>query len=425
MTDALIPVPGTGIILNGRVGVNSLSTTAIDEVVSIASWNGHQIVSPFSELTMVERTPIVELNSAYGLTALRDTQTKEGNATITATGAEYALATTALANDRALLETAERGRYLPGYAAQAGIGARIATDMTGQQVARWGLFIASDGAFFGQDATGLFVATRKGSTDSKVYQTAWNLDKLDGTGKSGYTLDIAEGHIFHINFSWYGYGTIEFAVMVPDPSTGEQREVPVHRLKPSQTTSLTTPNLPIAAEVDNNATASVATLYVAGRQYSVEGRYRPQYRVSSARRLAQGSIGTTFAAALSVRTKSAFYDRAIKVEGLDIITTSANLLYELRLATTLGGSPSYGTPDDHTAAETAIEFDVGGTTVSGGNVIYQGLVSTAGAGQTAAGSTSIDGLGLVIPAGQAVTVAVRAVSGTATVDTVLRIKEEW
>ena len=44
----------------------------------------------------------------------------------------------------------------------------------------------------------------------KYAQSTWNLDKLDGTGASGYTLDISKMQMSFIDFSWYGAGTIRW-----------------------------------------------------------------------------------------------------------------------------------------------------------------------------------------------------------------------
>lgn len=47
---------------------------------------------------------------------------------------------------------------------------------------------------------------------TKVPQSKWNVDKMDGTGPSGYTLDIAKMQMTYIDYSWYGAGTIRFGM---------------------------------------------------------------------------------------------------------------------------------------------------------------------------------------------------------------------
>ena len=50
-------------------------------------------------------------------------------------------------------------------------------------------------------------------THEKRYpQSAWNLDKMDGTGYSGYSLDLNRMQMFYIDYSWYGAGAIRWGM---------------------------------------------------------------------------------------------------------------------------------------------------------------------------------------------------------------------
>lgn len=44
----------------------------------------------------------------------------------------------------------------------------------------------------------------------KVPQSQWNMDKMNGTGPSGYTLDISKMQMAYIDYTWYGAGFIRF-----------------------------------------------------------------------------------------------------------------------------------------------------------------------------------------------------------------------
>jgi hypothetical protein len=46
--------------------------------------------------------------------------------------------------------------------------------------------------------------------DTKIAQTAWNLDRMDGTGPSGYNIDLARIQMFYMDYSWYGAGAVRF-----------------------------------------------------------------------------------------------------------------------------------------------------------------------------------------------------------------------
>lgn len=48
--------------------------------------------------------------------------------------------------------------------------------------------------------------------DTKIPQSSFNLDKLDGTGPSGYNMDLSKMQMFYIDYSWYGAGFIRWGV---------------------------------------------------------------------------------------------------------------------------------------------------------------------------------------------------------------------
>jgi hypothetical protein len=48
--------------------------------------------------------------------------------------------------------------------------------------------------------------------ETRVKQSDFNLDKLDGTGPSGYTIDLGKMQMVFIDYSWYGAGKIRYGV---------------------------------------------------------------------------------------------------------------------------------------------------------------------------------------------------------------------
>ena len=44
----------------------------------------------------------------------------------------------------------------------------------------------------------------------RTEQAAWNLDKMDGTGPSGYNLNLAKMQMFYMDYSWYGAGFVRY-----------------------------------------------------------------------------------------------------------------------------------------------------------------------------------------------------------------------
>jgi len=60
----------------------------------------------------------------------------------------------------------------------------------------------------------LVVASK--TQDIKTPQSSFNIDKLDGTGPSGYNIDLSKMQMFYIDYSWYGAGFIRFGVRGPN-----------------------------------------------------------------------------------------------------------------------------------------------------------------------------------------------------------------
>jgi hypothetical protein len=56
--------------------------------------------------------------------------------------------------------------------------------------------------------SGAVVITKR--IQQRVIQSSWNIDKCDGTGPSGYNLDLTKMQMLYIDYSWYGAGAIRY-----------------------------------------------------------------------------------------------------------------------------------------------------------------------------------------------------------------------
>ena len=54
-------------------------------------------------------------------------------------------------------------------------------------------------------------ATASRTTDTRIPRSQW-ADRLDGTGPSGYTLDVTRMQMFYVEYSWYGAGFARFGM---------------------------------------------------------------------------------------------------------------------------------------------------------------------------------------------------------------------
>jgi len=396
-------------------------------------------VSGYDEIHVVQRTPILEVIPFKGVSAIRDIVEKTGTANaVDGNTAEIVLYTGSTANSVVELHTAERGRYMPGYGAQVGVGIRFANadpQFTNGAYLEWGYehqetgIEPENGLVFGRDSGGTYVkVTRDGIAVEKTYQTAWNLDRLDGTGPSRYQLDLNTGNIYHIDFTWYGYGVVEWGVVIQDPSTLRQRKIICHVYKPSQQTSLKFPNLPIGVLLSNGNSTSNNVVYVAGRQFSVVGPFSPDTRIVSDYVASKGTDGT-LRPLLSAQSKNTEKDRSIakKIEGFELFPVNKDILVRVMVNSTISNTANFKVPALHANSEVSTIFDItANNEITDGHCIYTEIVTSSTNRNQTSESTDKGGLFITIPENQPVTIAVQTLDGgSGTVAGIFRIREEW
>jgi hypothetical protein len=58
--------------------------------------------------------------------------------------------------------------------------------------------------------TPLFQAVANKTIDYRYPQNTWNLDRCDGTGPSGYNIDLSRMQMLYLDYSWYGAGFVRW-----------------------------------------------------------------------------------------------------------------------------------------------------------------------------------------------------------------------
>jgi hypothetical protein len=385
----------------------------------------------FGETLTANRTPIIELNSSYGYSQIRDGANITGSGAIANNAGTIEISTGTTANSIARLESAEIGRYIPGYGAQIGIGIRVenANTINAGEILWGGIGNNNDnGVYFGYNANGYFVAVEKTGVVERIYQDDWNLDKLDGTGTSQYQINPNRGNIYQIEFTWYGYGQILFGVIaiVADGNYDQQHFIPCqsYRMDEGDTrVSLDTPNLRVFASVNNANTTNNIVAQIGGRQYSIVGNYIPKYRFSSEYR---GSVATNSANStplVSFTRKNGFGDRSIKINSMSAIGSGATHILQIFLNPTLV-SNNFANPTDYTPGETGLVYDNSATGFSNnGILLWQKLLPEGQGNQNVLSAAELD---FDVPDTGIITLAAKTVTGTGTISvSFLEAKEEW
>lgn len=94
--------------------------------------------------------------------------------------------------------------------------------------------------------------------ETRIPQTQFNLDTIDGNGPSGFIFDAGKMQMMGIQYTWYGAGFIDFMVRGSDGNW-----VYAHRIKNNNINTeahMRTGNLPVRYSIDNDG--SPATTYL-------------------------------------------------------------------------------------------------------------------------------------------------------------------
>lgn len=285
---------------------------------------------------------------------------------------------------------------------------------------RIGYFSTQNGVFLQQNNSEVSFVLRSytgGSVDESraVTQANWNGDKLDGTGKSGYTLDLTKSQILFMDFEWLGVGSVRCGFVI----NGEF--VVAHTFHNSNLYTavyMTTAILPIRYEITNTAsTASSSSLKQVCSTVISEGGYEQVVADNTIRRTTQlATIGTTFLPLLSIRLASDSLGSVVILNELKVLPVT-NQNYEVALFknATLT-SASYNTSDF-----AHIDYDVSATAVSGGTLVKQDYITSSAQGRSILAAQTGYNFDLQIGVSTAgvsdvFTLAVRTVSGATTGD---------
>jgi hypothetical protein len=322
-------------------------------------------------------------------------------------------------NNNSLTRTAyeiSQGTF-PGWTAQA-VGATVIF-LASSVGPRTGTFsLAQTGA--GTPAAGTDVETLAGvaGTDTWVAQTSWNGDKMDGTGKSGITLDPSKGNVYQIGIQYLGFGTINFQVEVTYEDGNDAQFVTVHTLKfPNTRTAVnfSQPAFPFtmaaySAGSTTNVSVSTASFagFIEGQRVNV-GPRQTYYNLNAITSSTSAYIPIfTFKNSLTYATRanqSVIY--LISISGSTKSNTGQTLFFLIRNATLSAGNPNFTAWSGSSCtfvdtAATACTFS------NNDQVIWVGSLSE---------SDSFDlpftDKELTVQPGESITLAVRSVSATA------------
>ena len=243
---------------------------------------------------------------------------------------------------------------------------------------RVGYFNAENGIFLERDGTTVNFVKRSlvtgSATDTKVAQASWNGDKLDGTGPSGFTLDLEYAQIMWADIEWLGLGSVRVGFIINGKFITCHT---FHHANLITTTYITTASLPLRYEITNtDTTSSASKLKQVCSTVISEGGYELSGR--------QQAVGTVLTSPYSMATAGTYYPivslrlKSAREDAIAILTaasvlgvSSANYNWRViaRPTTTGGTWVSAGT-------NSSLEYNLTGTATTGGRILASGFFST-------------------------------------------------
>lgn len=395
----------------GQPVIRTVSSSAGGTVYGSSDAFGRQrIAQPFTlfdaQLKYTKRTDLFDELTVGGGTT---------NYLITESSLEMSVGTTS--GDRVVRESKNVFPYQPGKSLQ--IMATFVMDEGQTGVAqRVGYYGSQNGIFFSNENGVNYMVKRSyisgSSVDTKIPQTEWNVDKLDGTTSSGINLDITKAQILFMDLEWLGVGQVRTGFVID----GNFYVAHVFRHANNiDSVYMTTAVLPVRYEIENIAdTVATSTMKQICSTVISEGGYTPNAPVNF---VSNGIVGQTLGTAgaeyplISIRLNSSRLDAPVVIRKLQmLILSNQNVLFQIkRNATITLNGTSWQTHSNGTVDYVLHDVASGGgnipDTVSGGEEVTGGWLSTD------SGTANLDD-GLVIQLG-------RFLDGTSDIITVTAI----
>lgn len=202
-----------------------------------------------------------------------------------------------------------------------------------------------------------------------VNQSNWNVDKLDGTGPSGITLDVTKTQIFWCDIEWLGVGSVRCGFVV----NGVFQVCHVfHHANLSNVVYTKTACLPLRYELITVGTA--ASMRQICSTVMSEGGYVPQSvtrSVSTSLTSPRAISNTALTPLISLRLKSGNLDAVVIPNSFSVYGLSqAAYRWALVLNPTLNAGTTTFTS---AGTDSSVEYNIVATGFTGGTILAEGI----------------------------------------------------
>jgi hypothetical protein len=385
---------GTAVSNTAPLPITGNVTTTISGAVTTTVLDGQQ--DAFGRLRTSDAFTLGDYKHTYGIDPnFRDTLTNGGTVTHIPNQACARLATSNNSSSKAIHQTKMYHNYMPGKSQLIKTTINFYAPVV-NVTKRTGYFDDLNGIYFEQNGSGVLsfvIRTNTSGTSSdtrRIVQASWNKDKCDGTGPSGFNLDITKTQIVFIDFQWLGVGRVRCGFV------HDGQMIIAHEFYNSNNLAevyMSNPNLPIRCEILNTgATAGGYFDQICSTVIS-EGGYVESgidFSADSGQTSQSITVANGMYPIMAIRLKNAFrtYPNRVVVRSGNINVYAEDYpaywaLYKLDALANITLSDATWTSAD---GDSAVEYSLNATAFTGGDRIDGGIVGTTSPGGSAKGT---------------------------------------
>ena len=189
------------------------------EPTVIGGGNGSNAYDAFGRLrvsnpfTIFDSTNVMSKNNLFD-----ESLTGSGTVSYTSAKSTVNLNVTTASGDKVIRQSKRVMSYQPGKSLLI-LNSFVMNAQEENLIQKVGVFDANNGIFFKDTGTEYQIVRRTytsgASVDAEeIGQSAWNGDKLNGTGPSGYTLHPDKATIFFTDYEWLGMGSVRVGFVI-------------------------------------------------------------------------------------------------------------------------------------------------------------------------------------------------------------------
>ena len=304
-------------------------------------------------------------------------------------------------NDYAIRQSNLRFNYQPGKS-NLGLFSCLLSAET-DVVKRVGFFQGAsaapyeptDGAWFEMTQNGPYFVTKKTkgtSFTSSTPQSAWSIDKFDGTGPSGINLDFTKAQIIAMDYEWLGIGRQRFGFVVNGQLLYAHY---VSHLNGLTAPYISYPNQPVRYELRQQGSTPGSMKQICASVINEGADQQPLGTLCTVNLSSTVSCATTgWTFVIGVRTNPSYPNTVSMLRTAEILNTSTNADCMFKIFNYDVSFSNGSTPTWTNIPNTNLQYAVGNGTItlSGGHELKTGFVAGGQGSQSTSAESELLGL---------------------------------